>query len=348
MTAAPLRVALRRPLREVRHVRAVPMRRATGLVRRVYRQVERDFGMLAPPIALHSPAPEVLAASWLMLRESLVAAGSVDRAERELVASAVSSANACPYCVEVHGMALGALGHGADAAALTADDPAALAEPAARALAAYVRGEGAAPHRPAGDLAEIVAVAVSFHYLNRMVNVFLGPSPLPAAVPDGARDIARTALGRLLRPRSAAPRGWSLDLLPDSTSDSPVPMPDRPVIAEAFARAAAALEAAGRRSVPGGVRAAVLSELDGWDGTPPGISRAWLDGPVSGLPAADRPVARLALLAALSSAQVDDGTVAAAREHCRSDRTLVETVAWAAFAAARRMGTRLSVPAGTH
>src|SRR5688500_10461272 len=57
----------------VRHVSPVAPRAAGGLVAAVYRQVERDFGMLAPPVSLHSPAPEVLAACWLMLRESLIA-----------------------------------------------------------------------------------------------------------------------------------------------------------------------------------------------------------------------------------------------------------------------------------
>ena len=47
-----LRSALRRTLRQVRHLSPVRPRHADGLVGQVYRQVERDFGMLAPPIAL--------------------------------------------------------------------------------------------------------------------------------------------------------------------------------------------------------------------------------------------------------------------------------------------------------
>src|SRR3954466_10645569 len=123
-TMAPglVRFALRRTLRDVKYVEAVRPRHARGLVRDVYRQVERDFGMLAPPVALHSPAPEVLAAAWLMLRESLgagggwvgggagVGGGTGSGAGREAGAAAVSAANSCPYCVEVHAMALGTLG----------------------------------------------------------------------------------------------------------------------------------------------------------------------------------------------------------------------------------------------
>nr|ATV95642.1 alkyhydroperoxidase [Amycolatopsis sp.] len=110
MTPGLVRLALRRTVRDVKHVEAVRPRRAAGRVREVYRQLERDFGMLAPPIALHSPSPPVLAAAWLLLRESLVAAGVSSRADREVVAAAVSAANSCPYCAEVHAMAIGALG----------------------------------------------------------------------------------------------------------------------------------------------------------------------------------------------------------------------------------------------
>ncbi|MER6797669.1 carboxymuconolactone decarboxylase family protein, partial [Amycolatopsis mediterranei] len=81
MAPGVVRVALRRTLRDVKYVDVVPPRQARGLVREVYRQVERDFGMLAPPVALHSAAPDVLAAAWLMLRESLIAGGTASRAE---------------------------------------------------------------------------------------------------------------------------------------------------------------------------------------------------------------------------------------------------------------------------
>src|SRR5262245_183748 len=96
------RVMLRGALRQIRHVTPVRPSAADGLVARVYTQVERDFGMLAPPIVLHSPAPEPLAASWSILRESLLTEGKVGRQVKEAAATAVSLANTCPYCVDVH------------------------------------------------------------------------------------------------------------------------------------------------------------------------------------------------------------------------------------------------------
>ena len=71
--------ALRRSLADIRHVSAVRLNAAEPLVAGVYRQMEQDFGLIAPPVALHAPAPEVLAASWLMLRETMVASAHAKR-----------------------------------------------------------------------------------------------------------------------------------------------------------------------------------------------------------------------------------------------------------------------------
>ncbi|WP_020670848.1 carboxymuconolactone decarboxylase family protein [Amycolatopsis nigrescens] len=345
MTPTPVRLALRRSLRDIRYVRAVPPRRATGTVGAVYTQLERDFGLLAPPVALHSPAPAVLAASWLMLRESLVASGVTSRADKEVVASAVSRANTCPYCVEVHGMALAALGRPGDAGAISGGRFAGIEDPATRELASWAR-DGTAMTTEEAAIPELVAVAVVFHYLNRMVNVFLGPSPLPAAVPGSARATVRGVLGRFLMPPGTATPGESLTLLPAA----PVPgdlawARGSETVAGAFARACAAVDGAATGVVSPAVRELVLGELACWDGRPPGLSRAWLEAAVTPLVAADRPVARLALLTAFSSSQVDSALVAEFRRRRPDDRGLVELTGWASLAAARTFGAKLAAAA---
>ncbi|RSD10917.1 carboxymuconolactone decarboxylase family protein [Amycolatopsis eburnea] len=331
-----VRIALRRTLRDVKYVEVVRPRRARGLVKDVYRQVERDFGMLAPPMALHSASPEALAAAWLVLRESLVAAGSASRADKEVVAAAVSAANECPYCVEVHGMALGSLGDPAAAAAIEAGDVGGIPDRDTRALAAWARGEGGLPADiPAGTAAEFAGVAVAFHYLNRVVSVFLGPSPLAENVPPQARAKAKAVLGFLLKPGDPPPAGWALELLPAAAGDGP-----GDTLSDAFARAAAAIEAAGERSVPSRVRDLVRREVKAWDGKPPGLSRAWVEPLLAELPAGERAAGRLALLTAKAAYQVGADDVAAVDA---TDRGLVELVSWAAFTAAVAAGERLPV-----
>ena len=63
----------------IRYVSPVLPNAAAGLVAKVDQQVESDYGFLAPRITLHSPSPDGMAASWVMLRETLLASGRADR-----------------------------------------------------------------------------------------------------------------------------------------------------------------------------------------------------------------------------------------------------------------------------
>jgi hypothetical protein len=332
-------------LTQVRYVSPVRRGGAPGLVGHVYEQVEREFGVLAPSLVLFSPAPQVLAASWLMLRETLLVARKVERVAKEAVATTVSRGNACPWCVTVHSTMFSGLAGGL----VLADYPAEpVADPRLRAVATWARDcgteEGARVHEPpcpAEEAPELIGTAVMFHYYNRMVNVFLTEVPLPPGAPRMALGPVMRILDRRMRP--AAGRryepGTSLELLPAA----PVPRDlswasDDPVAEDAFARGCAAVDAAGARSVPPSVRDLVLAELEDWHGEPRGPSRAWADSAVSALPQADRPAGRLALLTALASSQVDRPVVQMFRASRPGDSTLIELTAWASLAAARRVG----------
>ncbi|MFI7633991.1 hypothetical protein [Nonomuraea sp. NPDC049400] len=60
---------------QFRYVTPVEAQGATGRVARIYAQLADDFGMARMPVFLTlSPAAEVLAATWAMLRESLLGA----------------------------------------------------------------------------------------------------------------------------------------------------------------------------------------------------------------------------------------------------------------------------------
>jgi AhpD family alkylhydroperoxidase len=355
--------ALRRTQAHIRGVTPVRRRAAAGLVARVYAQVERDFGLLAPPVTLHSPAPGALAASWLMLRESLVATGAAERAAKEAVATAVSLSNACPYCVEVHGATLHGLLSGADVTAIVDGRLESIADPQVRRLAEWARASGTRERAatpgvafPADQLPELIGVAVTFHYINRMVNVFLTESPLPPGLPAGARNRVLRVFARVMRMLAGQARqpGASLDLLPAA----PLPADlgwaaGTPAVAGAFARAAQAIELGGSRSVPEPVRELVTAELAGWDGQPPGLDGSWVADAVAGLAPADRPAGRLALLTAMASYRVHQGLVDEFRLGVSghlgrpgdlgrpADEALVELTAWASFAAARQVGSWL-------
>lgn len=348
MNNAILAAATRKALAQVRYVSPVPPARADGLVADVYAQVKRDFGMVAPPIALHSPAPTALAAAWMLLRETLLVPGRVTRAEKEVVAAAVSAANACPYCVTVHTAAVRGLTGGSEPARITLGQ---IANPGLNEIARWAGSVGrSGPGLPtglvtAGAFTELAGVAVTFHYLNRMVDVFLPDSPLPMRLPAPAGGILIRALSSVMLSPNPVP-GAALDLLPKAPLPAELGWTSgEPRIAAALGRAAAAFDEAGAEVVPGRVRELLHDTLARWNGNAPGPSQAWADAAVAGLAVPDRAAGRLAILTAMAPYQVrpeDIGAfLASVSEARRADYALVRLTSWASMAAARVVGSWL-------
>jgi hypothetical protein len=224
-----------------------------------------------------------------------------------------------------------------------------IADPRLHAIAGWA-GEippaGYGPRRPlpfpAAQAPELIGVAVTFHYLNRMVNVFLQSSPLPAmpaALSGPVQRLAARLMGALAG--GTAPPGAALELLP------PAPVPphfgwaaDRQSVASAFARAGTAIEEVAE-AVPGPVRRLVEARVAAWAGEALGInSRPWIDAVTTGLEDGHLPPARLALLTAFASYQVTPAHIEQCRRAGYDDAKLVALTSWASFAAAREIGSR--------
>jgi alkylhydroperoxidase family enzyme len=334
--------------RQVKYVSPVPVSAAVGLVAEVYAQAAEEMRLVVPPVLLHSPAPDVLAAYWMLMREPLIAAGGVDRLRKEAVAAAVSVANICPYCVDMHSAGMYDLATEHDAEAIVADRVEEIADPGTREVAAWARVAHqpdeplvANPPFPATERAELVGVVVAFHYLSRVVNVFLPSFLVPHRFGPATRRRFKHGLGRVIGPflREPHPPGRSLSLLPETALPSGAGWAaGNPTVAGAVARAYAVFEAAGVRALSPAVRDLVCRRLDVWRGEETGLSREWCERLVAGLPVEDRGAGRLALLTALAAYQVDEEVVGEFRRTEPRDDRLVEAVAWASFAAARQVG----------
>ena len=349
MKSAIMANGLRRSLAQIRYVSPVLPGAADGLVASVYAQTERDFGMVAPPVALHSPAPSALAGSWAMLRETLLVTGESDRVAKEVVAAGVSAANTCPYCVAIHSAAAKELGPDLDQGGIAVGN---LADPQLKEISGWARSSalpGSVQSPPPGNFAELAGVAVTFQYLNRMVTVFLPESPLPPMTPKGIGGWVMGMLASAMTSAKAVP-GDSLELLPAA------PLPAEfswaaadSRIAAALGGAAAAIEEAAADVITQPVRDLVTGRLNSWDGRQPGPSKAWSDEAVAGLDAADRPAGRLALLTALAPHQVGKADVADFRSATTGgDAAVIGLTSWASMAAARTAGSWLRESAGQH
>jgi AhpD family alkylhydroperoxidase len=322
--------------RQVRYLGSLSYGKAEGLAAAAIEQMEREF-VVGPPITVHLPNPELMAGVWSMARECL-AAGRGRRARGELVAAAVSRLNQCPYCLDIHTSMLHS--HGwpdAPEAQAVSSWAAATLSPDAGVLAS--------PPFSASEKPLMVGTAVCFHYLNRIVNVFLDPSPFLIGGDGWLKNSVRRMAGNLLRPRLAsqvvAPGGFLTAVSEASLpADFAWAAPDLP-IAGGFLRFIETAEQAGAESVAPTVRECVREYVQTWRGEVPGLGRDWLEKAVAPLYDRHRPAGRLALMTALASWQVEEGLVADFRSRQSSDRDLINLVSWASYIATRRIASFL-------
>ena len=311
----------------VRYVTPVPPRKAAGTVARVYAQLSREFGFHAPSFTALSPAPDLLVATWAVLRESLLA-GEVSRADKEVVAAGVSRANRCPFCVDAHVMMLHAAAGSQVAETIARGETP--ADPGHARLLAWAMDHRAAPI-PAELTAEHIGTALAFHFINRMVSALLTEDVLPGGLQK--RRLVRRLAGRIFAP---VVRRSSLPLLESSRPMLiPVWAGNAPV-GTAFSGLRAAATG-GRTLLSHDAEAMVRDVVNAWDGGPPPLSGGWLTEPLAALRPVDRPAAKLALLAALAPYRITDGDVAAWRGTGRADADLVRLLGFGAFTAVARV-----------
>ncbi|MEW9529873.1 carboxymuconolactone decarboxylase family protein [Microbispora sp. NPDC049125] len=320
-----------------RYVTPVAHEAATGRIAQVYAQLASDFGMARMPVFMTlSPAEDVLAGTWAATRESLLA-GQAPRTGKEIVALAVSLANGCPFCVDAHTTLLHATGDHRLAESIVSgrvpDDP---EHAALLSWAMATRGPAVgAPPVPAALAPEYVGTALVFHFINRIASALLTDNLLPANLQKSrlVRSLGGRAMSRVARRR--LPEGASLPLLADLPA-GPVPAwAAGAPIGTAFAVLRAAATAGGEL-LSERARAAVLDAVAAWDGEHPPMGGGQLSEPIAGLPAGDRPAARLALLTALAPYRVTDTDVSTWRGASGTDAELVRLVAFGAIAATER------------
>lgn len=310
----------------------------------VWAQIERDLGLLAPPLVLHSPVPPLLAAAWATFRETMVVEAGLPRAVKEAMAVAVSEANRCPYCVDAHAVGLHSAGAGAVERALAAGGG--KLDPALRARVEWAAASGRPPESSAAapfapdELAQGMGAVIAFQYINRVVTVLLPEHLLPVRNRWLRRPVLALAGVRF----AATARGphqpdAALELLPPGIGPASGPpwAAANPAVAISFAALGSAVDEAVRETLPAPAREPAAARIAAWDGEPPPLGADWLQEATAGLPPAEQAAARLALLTALAPHRAGDEAITAFRRHHPGDAALVGLLAWSAYRTADRI-----------
>ncbi|WP_410818922.1 carboxymuconolactone decarboxylase family protein [Micromonospora sp. 050-3] len=324
-----------------RYFTPAPARAATGRTAAVYQQSRDDFLGPLPTFQALSAVPEVLAATWALMREALLA-GDAPRVDRELVAAAVSRANRCQFCVDAHVLLLHALGAPKLAEAVARGDTP--AEPRHAQLVRWAQAsrspraaDWTSPHGP-----EITGTLLAFHFINRVVSALLDPDLLPAGLQRS--PLVRSIGGRLYAKAAREPKvpGRSLPLLDaHPTASRPAWAGDSPVgVAYASLRNAATR---GGEDLLGDVARHTVTATVRWeDGRFPARPADWAVDLVRDVPGTDRIGTRIALLAAFAPSAISPGDVALWRLSHPADADLVRVVAYGAITATDHVAQALA------
>ena len=329
-------------VKTMRYVTAVPVRKAVGLVRRVFEMIAEDF-FVNGSLSSHSRVPELFAGSWLGGREAVLVTDRLDRTTKEAMGATLSYINDCPYCADM----LVSLVHGSgnhDAAkSILKEMEDSVSDPTLRERLLWVRqvateGPDSIDKSPftSEQLPEAIATIFTLSYVNRFSHVVMDGSPVGTTLKNTALRLFGYEL-RETTEREIVP-GRSLDLLPAA------PVPDdmdwarpNPRIADAMARWAAAVDRESAQAISPAVRKLVQKRLSAWNGEQMPLSRSWVESELDGLQGEDYHVAKLILIVCKASYQFDDSLLEGIFGDAPDEKRLIRILSFAAMSAARRL-----------
>lgn len=173
----------------IKYIGSIKNRAAEDKVKDIYKELKSDMGDVVEPISLHAINPDLLEGIWNILREVVVVNGKMTRIQKEAIGASVSEANRCNYCVDAHTIMLIGLKDGLTADAIVKRNPGIIDDTYLRNLVKWsldTRNFKSViikfPPFPDNAAPEAIGTAVFFHYLNRMVSAFLGPTILPVNI----------------------------------------------------------------------------------------------------------------------------------------------------------------------
>ena len=298
---------------------------ATGLVKRIYRQMNQENAGVHGPFLIHSSVPNLLAGIWALFRETQIAS-TVPRVDLETIALVIAEQNQCPWCIEAHSTALANTSQNQEIAqwakaAQNPDDPA-LKNP---------------PFKPE-QMSEYVAVVLLWQYINRMSNALLIDS---AWVAFGQFKQPYLKLMSwvfekfvLTKPNKA---GLSLEFLETHDLPKHLEFMQNTNIAAALSHLHHTLQTAIDTALPVTVQIFALQKIKEWRGQHMGLSRQWVNEMVKDLSDEHQASAKLVLLTAFAAYQLEQGIVDQYRKYYPDNAALLTATAWASYHAATRV-----------
>lgn len=338
-------------LNQVRYLPVQP-KNEQALKKQIYKQINKDFGLVVDPFRLHALLPKLLAGVWAACRETELV-GIAPRNVKELVAACVSETNNCPYCVDAHTMLLNSVGEQSLSKNISQGNIDNIIDKDLRDIADWALSSRS-PHSeklvnplfPEDWRAELIGMAVFYHYLNRMVHVFLPEQLLPVknkATKQILKQIAGWVFSFTVNRKKS--EGTALVFLEPTTL--PIDMQwaaPRQNLAQGFSQMATIIEQLVDQHIPDIVHSTYSEFLEQWQGEDAPLDITWLAEHHENIDEKYHSMIDLALIITTSPYRVTEQQIERFIQDHTQPETLLVTAAWASFSAARKTGAWLYKP----
>lgn len=333
---------------QLQYIVPVKPSEAKGLVAQVYSQIKQDFGRIVEPFTLHSPIPQLLAGVWMASRESELV-GNVPRETKEAIAACISQLNHCPYCVDAHTIMLTAKGDKKTAQQITKEQYQNIKNPKTRkiaewALATLSPGSKIINNPPfkAKEASEIIGTAVFYHYINPLVTIYLGKTPLPLPIlKTPMKRIASRLFKKVVNRQKTS--GTSLFLLPERNLPKDLTWAkNSPHIAGAYARFAAVIKDLEKTYVPTMTRKTITQYIDEWNPRAQQNEIQLIGETTVKMDALTKNATMLAFLTINHPHRIDKKIINSFQKYCSQKNQLLAITTWASFIKATRIGSWLA------
>lgn len=333
----------------IQHLTVESPRKAEGKLKQIYAQINRDL-TLAAPFTLHASQPDLVGAVWSAERETMFH-GIVPRGYKEAVVASVAVINECPYCIDAHTVMMEASDEG-DAAKIVREQSGTIKDEKLQKLVDWAKASRTPdaeiilnPPFSVDEAPEIIGGALAFHYINRMVNIFVDGLMMPdmAFLNRLMRNMMSGTAIKFMMQRKTEP-GASLHFLPEADLPQEFAWAENnEIIAKTFAGITATITNHAEEIASQETVSTVQAVYDSWHGDNMGMSRAWINQAIANLDEKQAIVAKMMLLAGLASYQVTESDIQAFRQYYPDDAQLIAVTAWGAWSAVRRISSWLHV-----
>lgn len=334
----------------IKYIGSAKDRMAEDKVKEIYKELKNDMGDVVEPISLHAVNPDLLEGIWNILREVVVVNGKMTRIQKEAIGASVSEANRCNYCVDAHTIMLIGLKDKVTADAIVKRSPSIIDDTYLRNLVKWsleTRNFKSViikfPPFPENTAPEAIGTAVFFHYLNRMVSAFLGPTILPVNINflKGAmkKMAGKMFSGVLARDKqhkkfSEQDFGDINDKIAWTTSNSQVN--------HVFGKYYVLLNELAQKYVPQSVQNFIRQQIEDWDGADQFQTKE-IDPLLGSVPEKDQDLARVLYVQCFSPHKINASHISKLNNYFGEniEEAILISFAWASFETSLYIGQNL-------